>query len=245
MLVENVGDGVFKAWCHRCNQRGMHRVEQTLAERVAFIQQRQSGDLAASRPGVSADALGAELDPAVWPNHARLWLHRVGISTGDITAQRWGYLPKQDRVLLRVRGDFSEYWQARALPVPGQPQRYPKYLSATPRPADVFRFGHGYPVLTEDILSAFKVSMAGFMGVPIMGTSIPAVYIRFLLAHPACSLWLDPDAGGNRAVAKYIGPLRAAGIDARVIRSTKDPKVHFIQEIIQYVEDSKTPRSCV
>jgi DNA primase len=76
------------------------------------------------------------------------------------------------------------------------------------------------------------------MGVPIMGTSIPAEYIRFLISQPGCSLWLDPDAGGDGAVARYARPLRAAGVPARVIRSVKDPKAHTIEEIKEYVWNS-------
>jgi hypothetical protein len=45
---------------------------------------------------------------------------------------------------------------------------------------------------------------------------------------------MDPDHGGEAAVARYIRPLRARGVDVRIIRSERDPKLHnldYIKEV--------------
>lgn len=240
MLVENAGNGVFKAWCHRCHLGGIHTVQQTLAERLAYIQGVQRGDMLASRPGVSADQLGAEYEPRKWPHDARVWLYKAGISDADIRRQRWGYLPEQDRVLLRVVSDGVEYWQARAHPKHGEAPRMPKYLSATPRPHAAYRFGtSGHIVITEDILSAYKMYLAGFTGMPVMGTSLPPEYITHVLSSGGrCVLWMDPDAAGRRAAATHTKALRASGVAVRMVLSERDPKLHFTTEIREYVENA-------
>jgi len=65
-----------------------------------------------------------------------------------------------------------------------------------------------------------------------MGTS-PSKKLLGALAARGCrvNVWLDPDAAGRKAVAKLMPQLQAFGIEARDIRSVRDPKLVHIPEI--------------
>lgn len=68
-----------------------------------------------------------------------------------------------------------------------------------------------------------------------MGTSVPPAYVAGLLEAGGVTLWLDPDTAGQRAAARYGKQLRAYGIPVRNILSVRDPKLHFINEIQEYL----------
>lgn len=158
------------------------------------------------------------------------------------------YHAQTDRVVLPVSdarevhlgsGDGALYYQARAY----QPGRMPKYLGPAHRPPSLiagYRPEHpasAVPTLTEDLLSSFKVSLAGYVGWAVMGTSVPSAYIAELLQTTrACNVWLDPDAAGQKAANKYIKQLRAYGVAVRNIVSQRDPKLHFISEIQEILQ---------
>jgi len=90
--------------------------------------------------------------------------------------------------------------------------------------------------LTEDALSAFKISLAGFEAWPVLGTHVPASYITEAIERNLhINTWLDPDAAGRKAAARYGKQLRAYGVQVRDVVSTKDPKLHFINEIQEYL----------
>ena len=50
------------------------------------------------------------------------------------------------------------------------------------------------------------------------------------------NLWLDPDAAGQRAAAKYRKQLQAYNLRVRNIVSTLDPKRHTRAEIKEYLD---------
>lgn len=69
-----------------------------------------------------------------------------------------------------------------------------------------------------------------------MGTSVPASYVaRALQLGLSVVTWLDPDAAGRKAAARYGKQLRAYGITVRDIKSERDPKLHHIEQIKEYL----------
>jgi len=125
------------------------------------------------------------------------------------------------------------FWQARAYD-----KRQPKYLSPpVDRSALLPRYGRADRiVLTEDLLSAFKIGLVGEAWC-LMGTHASPRLIAALLARKAPVLcWLDPDGPGRRAAAKVHKQLKAYGIEVRVIRSERDPKLHTFDEIKECIQ---------
>lgn len=145
------------------------------------------------------------------------------------------YHPPSDRVVLPVLGPSGPvFYQARAY----QPGRMPKYLGPTPRPPKLLAAWGSAPVptLTEDILSAMKIGLVA-EGWAVCGTHISDHMIACLLKRGGrCNVWLDPDAAGRKGAAKYGKQLRAYGLEVRDILSTKDPKLHTLGEIKEYLE---------
>ena len=249
LMIRHEQNGELHAWCFRCNDGGRWRREPSLKELV-----QQTRRLAEFDASLQRDAAGAGLpEPRIhdldgWPPAARLWLYRAGLGRSEIARLGAAYLPEPDRVWLplhNLRGELR-YWTARAY----QQGRQPKYLGAAERPAVVLAYlpvdvGAGQveklpvhgplrqrPILTEDALSAFKISLAGHEAWPVMGTSVPPAYAAEILRRGAgCSLWLDPDLAGQRAAAKYGRQLRAYGVAVQNIVSKRDPKLHFLDEI--------------
>jgi DNA primase len=88
------------------------------------------------------------------------------------------------------------FWQARSLD-----KRQPKYLAPAIGKKDaVPKYGRASMVtLTEDILSAYKVGLVA-EGWALLGTSISDACLAALVQRgQPVNLWLDPDAGGDRA----------------------------------------------
>lgn len=93
-------------------------------------------------------------------------------------------------------------------------------------------------VLTEDILSAFKVAATGrATGYAIMGTVLAPHTTDYLLR---CGLpvktWFDPDAAGEDARRHVRSRLRYIGIECEHIRTTQDPKRYCLREIREHLQ---------
>lgn len=228
LIVSKDHDG-YHAWCFRCGERGWVPPEQeSLADKLSRFARLRAGDEACS--SVQGNPWPANHDVDSWPVAAALWFYHAGLSRHDIGRLGAYYHSPTGRVVLPVGGG---YWQARALD-----GRQPKYIGASNRPPSMIaRWGCApSPTLCEDILSAYKVGLVG-EGWAVMGTSVPAAYISALLERKvAVNLWLDPDAAGRRAAAKYKKQLQAYGLQVRDIRSTLDPKRHTRAEIQEYLK---------
>jgi hypothetical protein len=227
LRVEHEITGRLWAWCHRCNDGGQFEPP---VDRAALARRLQALGRA------DAQAVGEPPpEPRItnmedWPRDARLWLLKAGIGGKEAALLGAYYHQPTDRVVIPL----DRFWQARAY----QPGRVPKYLSPGVRPKDLrVRFGSGsFVVLTEDILSAFKISLAGFEAWPVMGTLVSDAYVAEILRRGVPVItWLDPDKAGQRAARKYIQQLRAYGVPVRNVVSEKDPKRHFIDEIKEYL----------
>lgn len=218
----------FNAWCFRCSDSGWAPGPQlSLAERLAAARQAASAD-AATR-GVAALPEPQVRIPAEWPAAARLWLYRAGLGGPEIAQLGAYYHPDTNRVVVPVL-DGSEvvFWQARSID-----GRQPKYLSPpVDRSTLLPRYGHADRiVLTEDLLSAFKIGLVGEAWC-LMGTHAGPRLIAGLLQRQApVAIWLDPDEAGRKAAKRVFSQLKAYGIGARVIRSERDPKLHTFDQI--------------
>lgn len=250
LLVSRSEDG-YSAWCFRCGERGWLPPEQeSLADKLARLARLRAGDEACT-------AVRGQPEPAIydvdsWPVAAALWFYRAGLSRHDIGRLGAFYHPPSGRCVLPVYAEGNSqhmegmgvpadvreqdpaYWQARALD-----GRFPKYIGASFRPPSLIaRWGSApSPTLCEDILSAYKVGLVG-EGWAVMGTSIPSSYIAELMRRRVrVNVWLDPDAAGRRAAAKYRKQLQAYGLDVNDILSTRDPKLHTRAQIKEYLDE--------
>jgi hypothetical protein len=219
------------AWCWRCNDSGwVPHPEESLEQRLARLTAVRAVEQEASRSVALPTPM--EPDAAQWPPEARLWLYKIGMSNDNIREAGFYWCKRLARVVLPVLDASGAvvYWQARNL---SKNDGRPKYLNPLVDKSSLFaRYGEGAEiVLTEDILSAWKVGRVTTAW-SILGTSLSTAQLSALLldGRPVY-IWLDPDRAGRLASGKIYKQLAAYGIRARMIRSDVDPKLLNRQEI--------------
>ena len=110
----------------------------------------------------------------------------------------------------------------------------PKYILARGS-AQLVAIGNGpTAAITEDYLSAIKIARAGGKGIAVLGTSLQFKHLASIVEHIGtrrAAVWTDPDAAGERARRGIHQRLGQVGIEARDVRSARDPKYHSLQDI--------------
>lgn len=218
----------LKAFCHRCNDFGIHTVEENLSDRIARLNRSAVADADLSSTSGMPEGTA---NVSEWPTAARLWLAKAGLHAGDIGRLGAVYSPASGRVVLPCGGGF---WQARSL-VAGQQPKYLAPLVPKVYPA----YGNAPRItLTEDILSAYKVGQVG-EGWPMLGTALPNELLSKILASgKEVNVWLDNDLPpthtvnrGQIAARKVLRALLGAGVPRRNIVTDKDPKLMHYEQI--------------
>lgn len=219
------------AWCWRCNDDGwVPHPEESLPQRLARLAAVRAVEAVASRSVALPTPM--ERDASQWPREARLWLYKIGMNNDDIRKAGFYWCERLERVVLPVYGAAGEvlYWQARFV---GPKLDRPKYLNPLVDKSSFFaRYGEGTEiVLTEDILSAYKVGRVS-EGWALLGTSLSNHQCKSILEDGrSVSIWLDPDGAGRNAASKIFKQLTAYGVNARIIRSERDPKLLTREDI--------------
>lgn len=237
MIVSN-GTAGFAAYCFRCGGKGFIPHALSLAERIAQFREAEQADqearlsLRLPEPRIC--------DPQQWPKQARVWLYKGGFSNDDIERLGFYYHERMQRVVMPIYdGGRLVYWQAR-----GFVSTLAKYINpSVDRTKLVAKYGlpSGYVVLTEDILSAYKVSKVNEAWA-LMGTSLHDAVLADLIRRDVTVLYMgDPDAGGDKGWVSIVARCMAVGIKCYDVRMRDDPKrvsVHEIREhLSKWMED--------
>jgi DNA primase len=227
MTVRHKEDG-WSGYCHRCGDKPWHpKPMPTLAERVAAKAQQRSVEEAMRyevRPPMPAN-----FDVPSWPLAARVWLFKAGLFLSDIATLGAYYHEASKRVVLPVTEQGKlVYWQARLVEGVGS-----KYINPVMDKSNLVAcYGEGSAiVLTEDILSAYRVGQEGCAW-SLLGTKLSTpVLARLLKEGKPVLVWLDDDHGrvngnpGQKAAATIMRTLSNVGIQCHNIVTSKDPKL--------------------
>ena len=93
-------------------------------------------------------------------------------------------------------------------------------------------------VLVEDIISAYKVNLAGYTAMPLYGmNSTSRLDTLKLLGYTSIILWLDPNM--KKEMIKQGRKAELKGFKYRSIFSDADPKEHTVSEIRKYLTDNR------
>lgn len=222
-------DAGYSAYCWRCSDSGwIAHPRPSLSERIAKLQEQARIETQATATLDLPSPM--EYNPQRWPSTARVWLYKAGLSNDDIEYLKFYYCSRIDRVVMPLySGSELVYWQAR-----GFTTSRPKYINPlVPKDTLAARFGAGCTlVLTEDILSAYRVS-AVTEAWSIMGTSLSDALALQIVRHgKPVVIMLDPDAAGvkgNNRIRKQLG---AMGAECRIIVPPKDPKLLSKEELL-------------
>jgi 5S rRNA maturation endonuclease (ribonuclease M5) len=176
--------------------------------------------------------LPAVYEPQGWPLDARVWLYKAGISNAEIEALGFYWNPDLQRVVMPVYNSAGVpvYYQARTL----DKTNPKKYLNpSVDKTRLIVRYGDGpATVLTEDMLSAYKVSRVGVAGLSLLGTTLNDNTLTELIR--ACKpvyVALDPDHAGRTAAAEIMRKLRAYNVTCVDAKFPRDPKLLNREEI--------------
>lgn len=228
-LIISNDDRGYSAWCFRCNDGGsMKHPELSLPELLA--QQRAMATQDARFRCTPDLPYPAVYDVKLWPPEAALWLFKAGLGYPEIRKLGAYYHEDMRRVVLPVRTNGEVvYWQARAF----DKWRKPKYINPLIDKQKVLPVygSHDIVILTEDILSAFKVGQV-YEGWSLLGTKLNDHTMARLLAR-RCTVvvWLDPDEAGQSAADKIVVQLLRYGIKAKRLVTNRDPKMYSREEI--------------
>lgn len=223
----------YRGFCYRCKVKLFEAKALSLGERIRINQERREADKVLRSqtypmPSVSRWEL--------WPVEAQAWLLKAGIGEADSLRIGIYYHPPSMRVVLPYPG--THHWQARAV----MQGHKPKYISdggtrqVSILPVQDVLAGDSV-VLTEDLLSSYKMQMAGRRALPLLGTTLHDEHLALLLAWGrTVSIWLDPDEAGQKTAAAISKRLKVFGVEHRNIVSGVDPKLYPRAEINRILE---------
>lgn len=231
LIVANE-ERAWTSFCFRCDDRGWFpKPQESLSERIA----RRAAETAQDVRTASSVALPEPIntDAATWPAKAAVWLYKAGIGRPEIAELGAYWHEPTSRVVLPViDGEDVVYWQARD-PFWTRSSNRPKYINPSiDKQHLVAKYGRGDPlVLTEDVLSAFRVGQVTEAW-SLLGTNLTdAVLARILRRGGVVLVWLDPDAAGRKASRTIINQLRACGVAANPVSTQRDPKLYSRRDI--------------
>ncbi|UWI83491.1 putative DNA primase [Ralstonia phage BHDT_So9] len=223
--------GYWRAWCHRCHEGG--RADKPGESFHEKMERRRREAQAASEMERSVHLpQPMNFDVPTWPLSARIWLYKAGLTNPRIAELGAYWHERSGRVVLPIfDGDVPVYWQARDCEWKRGAER-PKYLNPrVDKQHLVAKYGQGkLLVLTEDVLSAFRVGRHTEAW-SLLGTDLTTA-VAAQIKKPV-AIWLDPDAAGVSAGRTILKELRAQGIEAQRVTSRADPKLLSDEEIIQ------------
>jgi len=92
-------------------------------------------------------------------------------------------------------------------------------------------------ILTEDILSAIKVSRNQLVcSAPLLGSSLASNFEEELVnSYKSVYVWLDRDKA--KTAVKIKNRLKGLGLDSKVIITNLDPKEYNNKEIEQWLKN--------
>jgi len=221
------------AFCHNCGQKGVLDVGLT----GKSIRPTPISSTGARKIQLPADM---EMNPSLWPEEARKWVLKSGLDFQDCKGVGAGYSYSQARLILPIWRDSElEGFQARSF----NPKEI-KYLTyAKTKPLRAWYNGTREPgtvVVCEDLLSAWKISQAGFTGFACLGSAGGASEIFALSKqYNRLVIWLDNDKPevlkNSRRLLRY-GEMFFP--ETGIVLGSSDPKRHSLEDIRRTVDES-------
>lgn len=170
-----------------------------------------------------------------YPERALNWIKQYEISENTLNLHNCVWSDTHSRLLFpiySVDGNLLAY-QGRDFSL-DKTKKLPKWYGEG-NLKDTFNIlGQGnILVLTEDIISAIKVSMCGVMAMPLYGCVVGRERFKHLYKlygdTVGIYIWLDPDKRTEALKEAKLGQL--CGLHTHPIFSNKDPKEHSYEEI--------------
>lgn len=172
----------------------------------------------------------------LYPQRALDWVGQYELDKTDLYKHNVLWSETLQRLIFPVfaNGELLA-WQGRSFFLDEESQKkYPKWYGKG-NLKDTFNILNqtNRIVLTEDIISAIKVSKCGVGAMPLYGCQIGRERFKRLYnlinKGDEVLVWLDPDKRKEGTLEAELG--RLCGINCRTILSSYDPKEHSYEEI--------------
>jgi hypothetical protein len=201
LYVKNV-DGAYLWHCHNCNTSGFYRPRETVA-RIRTSHKTET-------PVTSMIKLLDEYyrtainDMSFFKPEGQLWLAQYGFDVSR--AKAVGIRELNTGIALPV---YDGNYKVVGLQV-RQYTGKPKYLTATPvRASWLVNNVTSTTIVVEDLLSSYKLYLAGYNSLCLLGTSLSSQAAVMLANSKRVVLWLDDDEAGHKAslsIYKQVSP---------------------------------------
>lgn len=195
LYVKNV-DGAYLWHCHNCGDSGYYRPKETISR-------------------IKAETGIAIVPKASMPTYSELTV-RNKFDSFDIAGQMWLLQYEFDEVRSEAYG-ITESVDGIVLPIFSnakgiagcQVRRYnkkPKYLTYSKQRYSYLNVSHTTKplVVVEDLLSSYKLHMAGYPTLCLLGTKMDDKAKELAALHLRVVLWLDDDTAGHTAARKLF-----------------------------------------
>lgn len=231
LYVTNKGECVL-FYCHHCGKRGRLLVKRAAYKKASAPAKKKYYH---HSPSLPSDGLS---EPLEWPVTALKWFSSGGLQMADIRALGAVYSPSQSRTYVPVSVDGeANGWIARKVG-DGDGPKYLAKFKDNDKGVWIRRVSlDSTIVLVEDALSAYKLTLAGYNAIALLGTSLKNETFYYITQrYNKYIVWLDND---NPQVIKnsniIANKLSLVG-NVRIIRNCNDPKHYTETELKEILE---------
>lgn len=248
LIVTRNENGTVIAFCHHCNASGFHGVHGNRAAThtdhansdVRLFSVQGKGGLRSTPFSIPADCEGL---PGQWGTEALAWARKY-LTDEQIADSPLTYSPKQEAIIFpMINMDHPHTlvgYQLRKFP-----ETEPKYLTnknnsiGVDIPLDPFyTVRSGTCVLTEDWVSAYKAGLAGYEGVPLMGSNLRESQFLHLLRnkYQRYVIALDNDNPLIRRQQRALDTRLSSYAPTLLLRLPNDLKEYTLDEIKDLID---------
>ena len=235
LYIRRMADGSVKAKCHNCGKAGVFKEAAHVRNLYTLLKKDKEETAATGKLRLPIDSVSISFRDA-WPKKALAFLYLADMTDEDILNCNIVYSKQYNRVIIPTHGHGELLsWQGRD--IEGQD---PKYITVQkPGLATKPMWTVGYKktnhvFITEDALSAYRISLCGHSAMALMGTSCSEAQAALIAAqYEQAIIFLDDD---NATVKKQARDLCARfdmvmKYDTQNITVGKDPKRHGRKEL--------------
>lgn len=203
LYVKNV-DGAFLFHCHNCGESGYYRPKENYSPIAAKAEHRP---VLVPRSSPTYESLTEVTEYDKFRIEGQLWLGQYGFD--EELTDAFGIVETRGGLVLPIYGQDLIGKNI----VGCQIRKYngtPKYTTYSTQEYSYLRFGTiadpDKPlVITEDLLSSYKLHAAGYHTLCLLGTKMDRKILEWVARqHNRQVLWLDDDTPGHRAALKLL-----------------------------------------
>ena len=227
LYVKKVDDSYL--WhCHNCGDSGYYRPKDTV-KRIKETTTEYVYKDGVVNLGDSYDRLSKQTDIDKMPTSAQLWLSRYGFDQGLTSRYGICYIQgvRGGVVLPTFDGIDINGYQIRTFNT-----KY-KYITYTNHKYSYLFNEHNTNntlIVTEDLLSSYKLHSAGFSALCLLGTSMSDQALAICKTYDKVVLWLDDDAAGHSSMMKLTKEIAPMCANTTAIISAQ-PKEHSTNQL--------------